>query len=236
MPKRVSSRLAKKKQKEMARQSFVFLALAIIISLVFVVVVLPNAVKLFFDILDQETALGPIDTIPPQPPMIAAPPEATSSAKIKLSGYGEASLELYVVVNNQEQAKKTINDNGQFEITAKLEEGPNLVKFYSVDEAGNESATKGYQILMDIQKPEIKIGYPEDGANFELTEERIVNIQGETEARAKVFIDEHLVYADNQGRFNYRYRLDEGENKIMIRAIDRAGNDNEFELTIGFRD
>ncbi len=236
MSKRVSSRLAKKKQKEMARQSFVFLALSIIIGLVFIIFVLPNAVRLFFEILDKETITGPTDTIPPQAPIVAVPPEATSSAKVSLEGYGEASSELFLVVNNQEQSKETISNEGQFKLTAKLQEGQNQVKLYSVDEAGNESATKSYQITMDTQKPEIKIGYPDDGANFELTEKRVVNIQGETEARVKVFIDEHLTYADNQGRFNYRYRLDEGENKIKIRAVDRAGNDNEFELTVGFRD
>jgi len=234
--KRVTSRLAKKKKKELTKQSLVLILLSIVVILIFIFIVLPNAVQMLFNLLDKGTNLTPIDNIPPQPPTISAPPEATHSAKLSLTGFGEAESKVYLVVNNQEQDLTMVNDNGQFSVVVELIEGENTIKLYSVDAAGNESINKSYQIIKDTQKPNIKIGYPEDGASYELKEEQVVNIQGETEPRARVYINENLTYSNTQGLFNYRYRLDEGENKIKIRVVDLAGNEAEHELIVKYRD
>ena len=234
--KRITSRLDKRKKKELTKQSLVLVVLSLVAILVFVFVVLPNAVQMLFNLLDQGTNLAPIDNIPPQPPTISAPPEATPSAKLSLAGFGEAESKVYLIVNNQEQDLTQVNKDGQFSVVVELTEGENTIKLYSVDAAGNESINKSYQIVKDTQKPSIKIGYPEAGASFELKEEQTVNIQGETEPRAKVYINENLTYGNTQGLFSYRYRLEEGENKIKIKAIDLAGNEAEHELIVKYRD
>jgi len=234
--KRITSRLTKRKKKELTKQSLVLIMISLVAILVFIFVILPNAVQIFFNLLDKGTNLAQLDNIPPQPPTIFAPPEATPSAKLSLSGFGEAKSIVYVIVNNQKQDQTTVNDNGQFSTIIELTEGKNTIKLYSVDDAGNESVNKSYQIIKDTQKPNIKIGYPEDGTNFELKEEQVVNIQGETEPRAKVYINENLTYSNTQGLFSYRYRLDEGENKIKIKVVDLAGNEAEHELIIKYRD
>lgn len=236
MGKRVSSRLAKKKKKELTKQSLVLLVLSLLLGLLFIFFILPSAVRLFFEILDQETNLTQVSTIPPQPPILAAPPRYTKQSEIDLEGYGKPGAMLHLVVNNQKQDEVEIDEEGQFSVTAKLQEGENRVLLYSSDEAGNESIDKVYQINKDTKPPEIKIGFPDDGASFHLREDQIITIRGETKPQAKVYINDVLTYANSQGRFNYRFALKQGENKIEIIVEDQAGNQSEQELTVRYRD
>lgn len=235
MSKRVSSRLAKKKKKKLAKQSVVLLLLSILIGSIFIFFVLPTAVRFFFDFLDKETNLSEVDSIPPQPPVVAPPPNHTQDSKVTLEGFGEAEALVHLVVNNQKQDKVEIDDQGQFSITANLSEGENRIKIYSIDEAGNESVSKSYQVEKDTQPPEIKIGFPEEGANFELREDQVITVRGETEPLSKVSINETVIYADNQGLFSGRLRLSQGENVIKIQIEDPAGNQSEHELTVYYR-
>ncbi len=235
MSKRVSSRLAKKKKKKLAKQSVVLLLLSILIGSIFVFLILPTAVRFFFDFLDKETNLSEVDTIPPQPPVAVPPPNYTQESKITLEGYGEAEAQVHLVVNNQKQDKVEIDDQGQFSVTANLSEGENQLKIYSTDEAGNESVSKIYQVVKDTQPPEIKIGFPEDGASFELQEDQVITVRGETEPLSKVSINETVIYADSQGLFSGRLRLMRGENAVKIQIEDQAGNKSEHELTVYYR-
>jgi hypothetical protein len=236
MSKRVTSRLAKKKKKELTKQSIVLILFSVILGSIFIFLILPNAVRFFFDFLDQETNLTPTDNIPPQPPIVAAPPQATTEAKIKLNGYGEVQAQVILKVNNQQQDKATINDEGEFSIEANLKEGENQIQVYSVDDAGNESVVRSFQVIKDTQNPPIKIGNPQDGESFELKENQTITIQGETEPRSKVYINDHLVYANSKGEFDYRLRLNEGKNDIRIRVVDIAGNSSEHKLSVSYRD
>ncbi len=236
MSKRVTSRLAKKKKKELTKQSIVLILFSIILGSIFIFLILPNAVRFFFDFLDQETSLTPTDTIPPQPPIVAAPPRATAESKVKLEGYGESEAKVILKVNNQQQDKVTISNEGEFTVEAKLKEGDNQIQLYSVDDAGNESVTRSFEIVKDTENPPIKIESPEDGESFELKENQIITIQGETEPRSKVYINDHLIYSNSKGEFDYRLRLNQGKNDIQIRVVDIAGNSSEHELSVSYRD
>ncbi len=236
MAKRVSSRLAKKKKKELTKQSLVLLLLSILLGSIFIFFILPSAVRLFFEILDEETNVNQVSTIPPQPPILASPPKHTKKSEIELDGYGKAGAKLHLVVNNQKQDEVEINEEGQFTVVAKLQEGENRVLLYSSDEAGNESTDKIYLINKDTKPPQIKIGFPEDGASFNLKEDQTITIRGETEPDAQVYINDVLTYANSQGQFNHRFALKQGENKIEIKVEDQAGNQSQHELTVKYRD
>lgn len=233
--KPVTSRLAKKEQKKLITQTALMFGLVVVLILGFLFFVLPNIVRVAFNVLDSDPIAKSEDTIPPQVPILAAPVEATYSAQVNLSGYGEAKSEIILVLNGNEADKKTIADDGTFSFDVTLTEGENSLTTFSRDIAQNESAlSKKYTVILDVTAPTIEIESPKDGDRITLRKNQITTIKGKTEPKARVFIDSRLVLADAEGNFQGSYNLQEGDNKIVIKATDAADNQTEKELTVNF--
>lgn len=231
----VPSRLARKEQRKLVTQTAATLILVVVIILAFLFLVLPNIVRIAFNVLDTDPVAKSDDTIPPQVPILAAPPEATFSAQVAISGYGEAKSKVILVLNGTDSETKTIADDGTFSFNVTLTPGENTVAAFSRDTAGNESSpSKKFTIISDNEIPTITIESPKDGERITLRKNQITPIKGLTEPRARVFIDSRLVLADSAGNFTGTYTLQEGDNKIKIRSIDPAGNQGEIELTVNF--
>lgn len=234
--KRVSSRLAKKQHKKLTKQAILLVFMSIVLVALFIFVVVPNVIRLFFNMIDSESPFEQQDVIPPQPPMIQTPADATSSAKLKISGYGEPEAEVVFVINNKQQDEVKISQDGEFETLIRLSGGENVLNLYSVDKAGNESLSRSFNILVDTKKPTIDLESPDDGQKYEDEQNRVIDVKGITEARAKVYINGRMTAASEDGYFNYLYRLEEGENKLEVRAVDKAGNEEKIEITVEYED
>ena len=59
-----------------------------------------------------------------------------------------------------------------------------------------------------------------------------LTVSGVTDANAEVFVNEFELEADEEGNFSQELTLEEGENIIVITAVDEAGNFAERELTV----
>lgn len=233
--KPVSSRLAKKQQKKLAQQTVLIIFIIFALILGFLFLVLPNIVRVAFNVLDGDVITNSSDNIPPQIPILNAPVEATHSGSINLSGFGEAKSEVILVLNGEEVEKKTISDEGEFSFDVTLTEGENTITTYAIDEAQNESFTsRKYNIILDTQSPTIEIETPENDSRITLRKNQITAVKGTTEPNAKVYIGGRLSFANSEGNFAGTYSLTEGDNKILIRSVDKAGNQSELELTINF--
>lgn len=237
MPKqRITSRLANKQKKELTKQSIVLFILAILIAIIFFMVVLPGAVRLFFEILDKQTVIEQDFGLPPQRPIVAAVPEFTSQAELEISGYSQPDSTVKVLLNHQEYAKKEIIEDGSFSISIKLNQGANQIAVFAIDANEQESQQQNFQIILDTEPPSIKIGFPEDGQKFELKENQTILIEGESEPRARVLINGRVTVANSEGLFSQRYHLSEGDNQLEFKAVDEAGNESETVITVHYRD
>ncbi len=229
------SRLSKRQQKKMVKQSLLITLTAIILLISFVVFIVPSLVQFAGNALDGGNSVANQDQVPPQTPILSAPPAATNSAKLPITGYGEAGANAILVVDGEEVGQTEINQDGQFNFDVPLSEGENELIVYSVDQAENESRqTRNYIINLDVEAPSIELEQPQDGASFELRKNQLIEVKGRTEAEAKVFLNDRLVYADSEGLFSTRHQLNEGENKLKFRVIDQAGNVSEKEITVNF--
>jgi len=237
MPKqRISSRLANKQKKELTKQSIVLFILAILIAIIFFVVVLPSAVRLFFEVLDKQTVIEQDSGLPPQRPIVAAVPEFTNQAELEISGYSQPNSTVKVLLNHQEYTQEEIDEDSTFSISIKLNQGANQIAVFAIDTNEQESQQQNFQVILDTEPPPIKIGFPEDGQRFELKENQTVVIEGESEPKARVFINGRVTIADSEGFFSQRYYLSEGENLLEFKAVDEAGNESETTITVHYRD
>lgn len=232
---RVHSRLARREQKKMVRQSLLYVILAIILGVVFVIFILPRTVALLFSIVDSDATLTNQDTLPPQVPIIAAPATATTESVITLTGYGEPESTIYIVLNGSQAAETMVASDGTFSQQVELQEGDNTISAYSKDKAENESASShSYTVKRDATAPTIEISQPQDGQSFKLATNQNITVSGTTEARARVTINGRLTLADAEGKFSTTYYLQEGETELVINATDEAGNTAEKKLKVTF--
>jgi len=234
--KRVASRLARKEQKKLSRQTFGMIFLAIVILIFFIFVLLPGGVRIFFSFLDSNSSFDNSDTIPPQVPVLSSPVEATFSASIKIDGFGEPESKVIVVLGGSKEAEIDVDSEGVFSHQLDLVEGENEFAFYSIDKAENESElTKSYKVIYDNETPIIHIDTPENDAEIVAKKNQMLSIAGNTEPGAKIYLNDRLIYAKSDGSFTSSYRLNDGENILLFRAIDKAGNSSETELKVSFR-
>jgi len=233
---RITSRLANKQTKELTKQSIVLFLLAILIATIFMVVVLPEAVRLFFEILDKQTVIEQDSGLPPQRPIVSAIPEFTNQSQLELSGYSQPNSTVKILLNHQEYDQADVSEEGSFSQTIKLNQGNNLITIFSVAQNGLESQQLNFQVVLDTEPPPIKIGFPEDGQRIELKENQTILIEGETKPKTRIFINGRVTVADSEGFFSQRYHLSEGDNQLEFRAVDEAGNEAETTITVHYRD
>ena len=220
-----------------SRKAFGFLSLAILLFIVFITLGLPLVARVstyVSGLRSDKDPIGVSDKTPPAPPFLKDVPEFTNKSSIKISGRSEEGATVTIYMNSSE--KEVLADkDGDFQFTFGLLKGENTLSAKATDASGNESQeTKEYEIVNDSENPEIVIEKPEDGASFSGNLERQLTIQGITEERATVTINERVIVVGSEGSFSYATTLSEGENVFNIKSVDRAGNETETTLSVNY--
>lgn len=231
----VPSRRVRTEKKKAMRQTFALLGFAIATLLVFIFVIIPIFINGFNSFLDSSNPFEPSDTIPPQVPIISAPVEATFSAQIAVRGFGEPESKLIFVLNGEKYDELTIAEDGTFESELELVEGENTIAAYSIDEAGNESElSKTFTTLQDSTDPLLDVSGIEDGLTVETRKNQNFSVEGVTDPDAKVYVNGRVVFPNSEGNFKQSVLLAEGENILVIEAVDKAGNTTTAEKTVTY--
>ncbi len=231
----VSSRKVRKERQKTVKQTVLLLLAAVIILLTFIFVIIPGFITGFNALLDDTNPFEDSDTIAPQVPILSAPIEATFSAQIVATGFGEPKSSIIFVLNGQKDAQITADDEGYFELNLKLADGENTITAYSVDEAGNESeVTKLFTTIYDATPPQLELSNFEDGQTIETRKNQDYVIEGKTDTDAKVYVNGRLTLPAADGSFKHTLFLKEGENKVTFAAEDKAGNKTQVEKTVTF--
>lgn len=232
---RASSRVIKKEQQKVVKQTYLFITTALVAVVVFVFLLLPGFISVVNSVIGSNP-FEPMDTIPPQVPTLDIYLEATSEASLAISGNGEAGSKLTILVNGAKDSEVTIDEDRTFEVGIILNEGENIIKAFSTDDAGNDSAhTKPETVFYDTTNPFIELENLLDNQEIIGKENENYTIVGSTEPRATLLIDGRSVFVDSEGKFSTQIRLNEGENTLHFRAVDMAGNSTEAEFHVSFR-
>lgn len=171
--------------------------------------------------------------IPPQQPQLDPLPEATFSGKIKVSGTAVLAKEVELYVNGEKRDQQEVKE-GEFNFSeVVLKEGVNNLEVVSKNKEGESQPTRS-RVIRDQTEPEITINQPGTEAERFGPDEDQIEIRGTIGEEAKVFINEHLVFVDNEGNFEFTSDLKEGMNEFVIKAVDKAGNQTEKLVRVSY--
>ena len=157
-----------------------------------------------------------------------------------MNGYVTNNPVLYV--RGVTELGSTVKVNGEvtevvvsmFNHRLQLLEGPNSISIISVDPLGNiqiETLT----VTLDTQEPYLILISPEMD---EITNQDEVLIQAQVEEGLTVYINDYPIeygsdhYPKGEGILEFPVALEPGENPIIIRAMDMAGNSIIVERTV----
>lgn len=168
------------------------------------------------------------------PPTLNSIITATNSANINISGYSIIDATITVVVNGEESAKIPTDKDGKFntsEIT--LKEGENKINAFVARKDQESSPSETFVVIYKKSNPKIEISAPLNGARIH-QDSRDITVSGATDAGNRLIINDRLVIVQNDGSFNFKVTLSDGDNTIKLQAADDAGNTTDQELKVNF--
>lgn len=233
-PERISPRLARKEKKKVVKETALLFIGAVVIAVVFIMFILPWFFALFLKIVGSGDSTNETG-LPPQVPVFAAPIDATSSAQLTMSGYTESEAEVTLVINDEEIETKKANAEGNFEFEVDLEEGDNVISAFAAKGELESALSQRYTVIFDNKKPKLEVAKPDDKQTVEGRANQLFTVSGVTDPDAHVLINGRAVYPNSKGEFTSSIQLNEGENKVELKAIDRAKNETEVVRTVTFK-
>lgn len=169
-------------------------------------------------------------SIPAQKPTFTDLPEFTNKDTLTIQGFSSSDVETVLYVNGEKAGTTKTDSSGRFTfVDVKLKDGLNLLKVTATDTDG-KGAEERVPITVDKTPPNLVVSDPKDGQNFPAGV-RQITIKGTSETESTILINEIQAPTDQSGTFSYNMNASSGENKVTIKATDRAGNETNLALT-----
>lgn len=166
-------------------------------------------------------------------PIISTPFFSTSSAQINIFARSFVDGQISFFVNGKKVLTNQIEKNKDLIVTLNLHEGTNSIYAVVSDQKLKKfSNSDTLQIEVKNTPPFLEVEYPLNGSTFSGKNQSEIEIKGKTDEDCAVRINNRQVILQKDGKFNYRYYLLEGENKLSIIAEDKVGNKTEKEITV----
>lgn len=234
---RKKTRLQRKREKESLNQAVKYLFLIFLTLFLIIKFGLPGLIRMAGFIGNIRSSSQPIEkqnAMPPQTPVLNPLPEATSSAEINIYGFGEAGTTAQLYVRGITISDSMINNEGEFEFLAvHLREGENEIFVKARDDQENISQESvSYIIKLDKSAPELTVESPKDGDEF-FDNDSPITVSGSSEKEATIRVNNHMVI-NNNGSFETKLELKDGDNQIDVEVVDKAGNKTLKTITVNY--
>ncbi len=166
------------------------------------------------------------------PPTIDTIPDATNSAKIKISGSASSGNKLTLFVNDDRDGEVSIKDD-EFETEVLLKKGSNEI-YLTIEntKTKEKKESEKYHVIYINSKPKLDISSPHDGDKVSSQD---ITVSGSTDKDVNITINDSPVVISADQKFQYSLKLNEGENKIKVVATDIAGNQEIKEMTVTYK-
>ncbi|TMW72542.1 peptidase S8 [Alteribacter natronophilus] len=166
-------------------------------------------------------------------PEITSPEDGlhTNEDTVLVEGDASPGVDVHISNNGEETAHTEADESGHFSVEVDLEAGENVLTAAASTENGRTGESAPVTVILDQEGPELVVTSPSDG---DLVNTETVRVQGQAtdENLRRVNVNGQRADIDEDGSFNHRLLLDEGENLIRVVAIDHAGNRTVERMTI----
>lgn len=170
------------------------------------------------------------------PPVFNIPYEATNTSAVSLKGYSTPLIKVEIYLDDELVTTVDIKEDGSFsseEITLNL--GNNNIYGKAVNDKDEKSLpSKTFRLLYDNEKPKLELSQPLDNQEIK-GGERKINVSGSTEPDAIVEINSIRVIVTSEGKFSGTLELNDGDNIIVVKSSDKAGNSSEVSRRIVYQ-
>lgn len=172
--------------------------------------------------------------LPPMVPRLVLTYEATNSAKVNISGFGEVDSMVDLMKDETSIARVAVTSSGDFLFReVKLEKGENTFTAVASKEGGaNSEASKPVSVVFDDEPPPLEMTNPkEDSLSVDYAD---FDVAGKSEKGVSVTINGHITMVDSEGKFKLKYQLQAGKNEIEVVVKDLAGNETRKKVEIKY--
>lgn len=169
-----------------------------------------------------------------QPPVLDPLPDATNSAKLKVTGKANPDHTVIVYLNDEEYDRIDVDEHGEFFLNVSVKDGQNTIAAKDQDDKGRKSDLSNVlSVLIKNKAPILEVSTPDDNASVS-GEDNHIQVGGKTEADNTITINDRLVVVKTDGSFAYSYPLGDGVNTLIITATDGAGNQTKVERHVTY--
>ena len=236
MPEFKRSRLERKKDEQITKNTVFMGFLTVVIFILIIVFGLPLLIK-FSILLGNTKSKKDITTeniVPPLAPRLIVPFEATSSSKIKIEGFAESGSVVELLKNEQSIGKTEVTTDGNFSFgEIELSEGQNnFSAIANKDVGGTSEVSKIASVVFDKTSPELTMSNPsEDSITVDSADFDII---GKSEKGVNVTVNGKLATVDADGNFKLKIQLNSGKNDVEIVVKDTALNETRKTISITY--
>lgn len=232
----VRSRISRIEEKKTQKRLVIVVILTVLVIVLVFAVGIPLLVKvsaLLGNINAQGQPLVSNDTTAPYAPILSPINNTTNNAKLTVEGFAEPETTLTLLVNGDKVKETLLGKEGTFTIDdVVLQSGKNTITAVATDQAGNESAQSNtLEVTYKTKGPQLEVSEPADGQSFDKDHQEIT-IKGTTDKDATIWINDRFVSVTDEGTFEHKLKLSDGENVVKIVARDSAGNEKVLEKTV----
>jgi len=230
----ISSHRLKIEERKVYRKIFTSLGIFIAAIVILIYAGIPILTKtiIFFTSFRKEEVVSTLENTQINPPILDPMSEATNSSPISVSGLADKEMTVKISVNGEEIAKVLTDKDGRFTSkNIRLKEGENTITAVTLREDKESSPSQPLVIAYKKNPPKLDISAPDDGQRF-LAETKEIIISGETDPGNRVTINDRFAIVGQNGKFNYKVTLTDGDNNFKIIATDIAGNQTIVERKV----
>ena len=154
----------------------------------------------------------------------------TNKESITITGNVNTNSLVRVYVNGNIAIEEQIHNNA-YEIETPLVEGENIITVTADAGNGETDSSQSVSIIKDTQLPVLEVATPLEGL---VINKEVMEIKGtvEDDNLHEVLVNGNRAIIEENGEFYTKIALDNGENTIIIRAGDKAGNYSTIERKV----
>lgn len=166
-----------------------------------------------------------------QPPTLFGIAEATQSAEISFSGLAPSSEGIIEIYLNDRLEDEIDLSSESFEVRIDIKRGINTIKARYLNGNTKSPFTEEQIINYITEKPKLEVNSPSDNQTFTKADKNIY-VTGLTDPENDVTINSFRAIVDSDGSFRYLLQLNDGDNQIIVEALNPAGISTQTSLKV----